>query len=255
MELAMSKQCLNKDSVLHAILCDTIVSLMKSEEHQKSKYNIKPMLNKCGKSGYALVREILPIPCMTTVNFYRQANKSYQAISQDNLKIFQQEVTIKNSKGIGGVHWDEVFINKRIKVCARTNEIVGFEDLEIDTNISTAIDFEHDGEGHKEKASEVESSDSENDTSSESSSTWSDEEEKTTFGSQKAVAKLILQFFWSSIEGDFTWPVASFPLCNINAKTLSKCVWDVVRVLSNVKFGKVNKSKFKSFMACAMEPP
>ena len=135
-ELAMSKQFLNKDSVLHALLCDTVVSLIKSEEeHKKStskdKSHAKGMrfhpvvlkwcvelANKCGKGGYALIREILPIPCLSTVNSYRQSHKSYQPISQDNLKIFSQELTRRNSKGIGGIHWDEIYIKKGIKgVC------------------------------------------------------------------------------------------------------------------------------------------
>ena len=85
--------------------------------------------------------------------------------------------------------------------------------------------------------------DSCNDTSSEDSSACSDEEEEeTSLGPQKPVAKIILQFFWSSIEGDFTWPVASFPLHKINAKILSHCVWNTVHVLSEINFGK-NKEK------------
>lgn len=253
-ELALSKQCLNKDSVLHALLCDTVVSLMKSEKEQqkspsKNRSHAKGMrfhpvvlkwcvelANKCGKGGYALVREILPIPSLTTVNSYRQSCKSYRPISQDNLKIFSQELSRRKSKGIGGIHWDEIYIKKGVKVCARTNELVGFEDLEIPADISNAIDEDY-NDIEYEQITSNDLSDSDDDTSSGNSSTASDVEEETTLGSQKPVVKMILQFFWSSIEGDFTWPVASFPLQNINAKILSKCVWNTVKVLSDLKFG------------------
>ena len=57
------------------------------------------------------------------------------------------------------------------------------------------------------------------------------------------MAKIILQFFWSSLEGDFTWPVASFPLHKINAKTLPHCVWNTVNVLSEIKFGENNEKQ------------
>ena len=108
-------------------------------------------------------------------------------------------------------------------MCARTNELVGFEDLEIPINISTAVEEGYDDIEHEQTTSNINSSDGDNYTSSENSSASSDEEDENAFGFQKPVAKMILQFFWSSIEGDFTWPVASFPLNNINANILSKC--------------------------------
>ena len=87
------------------------------------------LANKCGKSGYELVKEMLPIPFLSTVNAYRQSCKSYQPISSENLKLFSQELTRQKSQGIGGIHLDEIYIKKGIKVCARTNQPVGFEDL------------------------------------------------------------------------------------------------------------------------------
>ena len=93
-ELALSKQCLNKDSVLYALLCDTVTSLLKAESERVNSQSSKQshpkgmlfhpvilkwcveLANKCGKGGYNLVREILPIPCLTTVNAYRQSSKS-----------------------------------------------------------------------------------------------------------------------------------------------------------------------------------
>ena len=41
-------------------------------------------------------------------------------------------------------------------------------------------------------------------------------------------AKLICQFFFSSLEGHFLWPVASYPLQEINNRVLSSSiVWQV----------------------------
>ena len=47
-------------------------------------------------------------------------------------------------------------------------------------------------------------------------------------------AKLICQFFYSSIEGDFSWPVASFPLNKINHKILSSLVWQVCEAIGSL---------------------
>ena len=48
-------------------------------------------------------------------------------------------------------------------------------------------------------------------------------------------AKMICQFFFSSIEGDFSWPVASFPVQRMNSKNLKVIVWKVIEVLSKTK--------------------
>ena len=89
-----------------------------------------------------MIRDVLPIPCISTVNAYRQSHKSYETISHENLDVFSQELTRRNSKGIGGIHWDEIHVRKGIKVCARTNELIGFEDLQIPTSISESIAFD-----------------------------------------------------------------------------------------------------------------
>ena len=69
-------------------------------------------------------------------------------------------------------------------------------------------------------------SDSKNEASNDDSSDESDDEEEEMRADtdEPHMAKIILRFFWSSIEGDFTWPVASFPLHKINAKMLWHCV-------------------------------
>jgi len=257
-DIALSKQCLDENSVLYALLCDTVSSLIKSEMEKNSKAGKRShpkgmrfhpvvlkwcveLANRCGKGGYELIRDVLPIPCISTVNAYRQSHKSYETISHENLDVFSQELTRRNSKGIGGIHWDEIHVRKGIKVCARTNELIGFEDLHIPTSISESIAFDdYLPDEQIYAAVQPFENDSGSESSSEDSSASSNDEQKTSLGSPKPMAKIILQFFWSSLEGDFTWPVASFPLHKINAKTLSHCVWNTVNALSKVKFGNKN---------------
>ena len=102
------------------------------------------LANRCGtcKGGYELIRDVLPIPCISTVNAYQQSHKSYETISHGSLDVFSQELTRRNSKGIGGIHWDEIHVRKGIKVCARTNELIGFEDVQIPTSISESVPFD-----------------------------------------------------------------------------------------------------------------
>ena len=78
-------------------------------------------------------------------------------------------------------------------------------------------------------------SDSEsNESSSSESSTESDSTEYKESNKQLK-AKMICQFFFSSIEGDFSWPVASFPVQQMNSKNLKVIVWKVIEVLSKTK--------------------
>ena len=193
------------------------------------------LANRCGKGGYELIRDVLPIPCISTVNAYWQSHKSYETISHGSLDVFSQELTRRNSKGIGGIHWDEIHVRKGIKVCARTNELIGFEDVQIPTSISESVPYPCSSTNFWNRQWKW--------LFSEDSSASSNEEQKTSLGSPKSMAKIILQFFWSSLEGDFTWPVASFPLHKINAKTLSHCMWNTVNALSKIKFGNKNEKK------------
>lgn len=176
-------------------------------------------------------------PSLTTVNSYRQSQKSYEVVSEENLKVFSQELTQRNCKGLGGIHWDEIYIKKGIKVCARTNQLVGFEDLCIPESIVEVIHPEEE-EPKQIITDETLQQNIGNEWSSEDESTSSDSDSELSNVSCKPVAKTILQFFWSSVEGDFTWPVASFPVNNLNAKTIGHCVWNTIRILSELQFGK-----------------
>ena len=77
----------------------------------------------------------------------------------------------------------------------------------------------------------IESSDSESDRNSSSSSS-----SESDFGEYPAIniqpkAKMVCQFF-SSVEGDFSRPVASFPERQMNSFKLKVLVWKVIEVLS-----------------------
>ena len=81
------------------------------------------------------------------------------------------------------------------------------------------------------------------DSSTDEVSTCNETDEELTETSSRPVAKIILQLFWSSIEGDFAWPVASFPVNKFNAKTIGNCVWSTISILSELKFGRNNDKK------------
>ena len=72
-ELALSKQCLDENSVLYALLCDTVTSLIKSEMEKNSETGKRShpkgmrfhpvvlkwcveLANRCGKGGYELIQ-------------------------------------------------------------------------------------------------------------------------------------------------------------------------------------------------------
>lgn len=154
--------------------------------------------NRCGKGDYELIRDVLPIPCISTVNAYRQSHKSYETISHENLNVFSQELTRRNSTGIGGIHWDEIHVRKGIKVCARTNELIEFEDLQIPTSISESIAFDdHLPEEQIHAAAQPFETDNGSESSSEDSSASSNEENKSWFSKTygKNDPSILLVFF------------------------------------------------------------
>ena len=57
--------------------------------------------SKCRKTGYDVVRSILPIPSWETAKSYRQAASTTTPISEQNLALMVQEMTRRGCKGIG----------------------------------------------------------------------------------------------------------------------------------------------------------
>ena len=97
---------------------------------------------KRGIFSFWLLRVVCLVTCSQVINSYTQCQKSYRVVSPDNLKLLSQELAMRKCKAIGGIHWDEIYIKKGIKVCARNNQLVGYEDLEIPENILEVINMD-----------------------------------------------------------------------------------------------------------------
>ena len=259
MDIAITNQWLTENSVLYALLTDTLKSLKCQEEEfarhgkvtkKKQKPHPKGMrynpfvikwscmiASKCRKTGYDVVRSILPIPSWETAKSYRQAASTTTPISKQNLALMVQEMTRRGCKGIGGIHWDEMSIKEGIVLCKRTGELVGFEDLNIDRELNmNPNDLNNEKEDNDvdnfPESSDSDASSTVSDQESSPSSCTTDDDIELIPSSTKA--KLICQFFYSSIEGDFSWPVASFPLNKINHKILSSLVWQVCEAIGSL---------------------
>ena len=271
MDIALKNQWFTENSVLYALLTDTLTSLKRQEEEfsrhgklTKKKQKLHPkgmrynslvikwscmIASKCHKRGYDVARSILPIPTWETVKQYRQAASTTNPISQQTLTLMVQEMTRRGCKGVGGIHWDEMSIKEGIVLCKRTGEFVGFEDFNIGSELS--MDPDHLENENDDRDNCPESSDSDvasTDSDPESSSDTMLTDDEQTNPSKKA--KLICQFFYSSIEGDFSWPVASFPLHKINHKILSSLVWQVCEAIGDLSLE--NGKKLRLFMVFQM---
>ena len=63
----------------------------------------------------------------------------------------------------------------------------------------------------------------------------SDSENDSTRVPKPRTARQICQFFLTSLEGDFTWPVASFPVYSVTAEKLNKhMMWPLIKALDKV---------------------
>lgn len=93
-DIAVKEEWLSENSVLYALLMDTLKSLkMQEEQYERTKNKQKPhpkgmrfnplvikwsckIANKCRKGGYEAVRSILPIPSWETTKQYRQSTST-----------------------------------------------------------------------------------------------------------------------------------------------------------------------------------
>ena len=107
-----------------------------------------------------------------------------------------------------------MIVKEGIVLCKRTAELVGFEHLTINSELNMGPNNLQ----NVDDENTTESSDSDAigpfDSDSDTNEMFSNEESANP--SKKT--KLICQFFYSSIEGDFSWPVASFPLKKLTTK-------------------------------------
>ena len=117
-----------------------------------------------------------------------------------------------------------MIIQEGIVVCKRTGQLVGFDNIDIPKEVTNDLDSIY-------QCKNKESSDSESNENS--SSTSSSESDSDATSKEQLKAKMVCQFFFSSIEGDFSWPVASFPVRQMNNnRKLKTLVWKVIEVLS-----------------------
>ena len=111
---------------------------------------------------------------------------------------------------------------------------LGLKTSNISSDFITAPDDLNDEEEQTDSSSE--STDSEESVASDQEYDSSPEIElpsvAETPSSKKA--KLVCQFSFSSLEGDFSWPVASFPVHKINHKILSTIVWQVCEAIGGL---------------------
>ena len=231
-DFALENKWLSENSVLFALIQDTVIALKKKEENNGKPspgMRCNPLVikwcvdlaEKCKRRGYETIRKIIPIPHIRTIQSYKTNSTSFKEIDEQNLDTMIQEINRRNCQGLGGIHWDEVYIKDGIKVNVRTNQLIGFEELVISDDLLTGSMYEEKGLDQlvdvKAKTAVFESSPQEK-------------------------AKMILQFFWTSLSGDFSWPVASFPISNMNCMKLTECVWRVVESLSKLKISsKLNR--------------
>ena len=120
-------------------------------------------------------------------------------------------------------------------MCRRTGKLIGFENLsipkEFDYNVEELCndDFEESlvtSNGSDNHAVQ-ESSDEEEEYFDDEDNSYYEETEKGT--NLQKTARQICQFFLTSLEGDFAWPVASFPVYSVTAEKLDKnMLWPLV---------------------------
>ena len=111
--------------------------------------------------------------------------KSSDPISDENIAQFKNMIQLSGCRSVGGIHWDEIYIKKGIYICKRTNELVGFEDLNLPEDIISTYDTLNEN---------TYTNDTDSDASDESNS---DEEILNANG--QPLANKIVQFFWTSL--------------------------------------------------------
>lgn len=75
----------------------------------------------------------MPIPTWETVRQYREAARTTNPISEQNLAFMVREMKKRGCKEVGGNPWDKMIVKEGIVLCKRTGELVGFEHLTINS--------------------------------------------------------------------------------------------------------------------------
>ncbi len=269
-DFAVENNILKKDTILYAFMQDamTQLNLMHAPDKKGDKVNdtatgtTKPkgmrwdtltikfavaLAVKCKAKGYEAVRKWLPLPSWRLVQGYRMADMTTNPIDVKNLELCWQEIKNREVKGLFGLHWDEMDIHDGIRLCRRTGKLIGFEDLSIPKEYECNVeelcnndpeDFTMTGLS-SDKVAILNGSDDEEEYLDEEDNDYYEETESKQSNMQKN-ARQICQFFLTSLEGDFAWPVASFPVHSVTAEKLDKnMLWPLLRALDKVSGGNI----------------
>ena len=106
------------------------------------------------------------------------------------------------------------------------NELVGFENLDLPEELLASYETLPDNT-FLDDDSDV----SEDDVS---------DDEDALKENGDSVANKIVQFFWSSLEGDLSYPVASFPVKQLTTVKMTTMVWKVIRQMSEIQLSSGN---------------
>lgn len=124
-------------------------------------------------------------------------------------------------------------IKQGIVLCKRTGELVGFED-NIAGKLNQNLEDLLEGEGGHDQSDNDSCEDSDYYNSDVSSEDQSDDLHSEEHPVHNKKAKFICQFFFSSLEGHLTWPVAAFPSNKVNHKVLASIFWKVCETLGSL---------------------
>ena len=261
---AVKNELLKEGSILYSFMLDALSQLKlkqsscsdESGEGQKPQSKPKNMRwdpltiklavslsVKCKQKGYEAVRKWLPLPSWRLVQEYRNIDNSANPVDIIQLQKCWNEIKQRGVCNLFGLHWDEIEICSGVKLCRRTGQLIGFEDFTIPSELETDTKFDETNLVDDDSSfPEEDENDNTSDDDSEkyASDTDSDSDSNSTGNPKTKVARQICQFFLTSLEGNFTWPVASFPVYSVTAEKLNKhMVWPLVKALDKVSDGKI----------------
>jgi len=259
MNFAVTNKLLKEGSILYSFMLDALSQLklnQTSYSDESSSEGHKPQSKpqnmrwdpltiklavslsvKCKQKGYEAVRKWLPLPSWRLVQEYRNMDTSSDPVDLTQLQKCWNEIKQRGICNLFGLHWDEIDIRSGVKLCRRTGQLIGFEDFNLPSELETDDEFDESNLPHDLNFPEEEENE---DTSEDDSENTYDSDSDSTTISKPKVARQICQFFLTSLQGDFTWPVASFPVYSVTAEKLKKhMVWPLIKALDKVSDGKI----------------
>ena len=255
---AVANKVLKQGTILYSFMLDALSQLKlhqpssnnESDESQKRPSNPKNMhwdpltiklaislSVKCKQKGYEAVRKWLPLPSWRLVQEYRNMNTSADPVDMAQLERCWNEIRQRGICNLFGLHWDEIDIRSGVKLCRRTGQLIGFEDFTLPTELEMDIELNETSQPLDQSLFEEENENyyTSDDESDDTHYADSDSENDSTRVPKPKTARQICQFFLTSLEGDFTWPVASFPVYSVTAEKLNKhMIWPLIKALDKV---------------------